>query len=234
MATTPKFIILTIILLACLLGGYMYLLSNREAGTGQGATASTTSGNTITIVAFGDSLTAGYGLPISESYPAQLETALRAQGLPVTVINSGVSGETTKGNLERAAFIRSQNPDIVLLGIGGNDALRALPLADTKKNITDTITTLKAGNTPPVVFLLQMQSPLNAGFAYKREFDALYQTLADENDIELLPFVTTKIFLNSDFVLPDRIHLNKAGYAEVVNLYLSEPVAEQVSTLLSQ
>lgn len=232
MATIPKFTIITAVALVCL-GGYIYTQSNKEPRTGQEVTATTTSANTITIVAFGDSLTAGYGLPISESYPAQLEAALRKQGLPVTVINSGVSGETTKGNLERAAFIRAQNPDIVLLGIAGNDALRALPLAETKKNISDTITTLRAGDTPPVVLLLQMQSPLNAGFAYKREFDALYQTLANENDIELLPFITTKVFLNSDYVLPDRIHLNKAGYAEVIDLYLLEPIAEQVSAMVS-
>jgi acyl-CoA thioesterase-1 len=185
----------------------------------------------VTIIAFGDSLTAGYGLPVSESYPAQLEQALIAKDLNVTVINSGVSGETTKGNLERAAFIRSQNPDIVLLGIGGNDALRALPIEETKKNILETVTTLKGGENPPVVMLLQMQSPLNAGLSYKRAFDAMYEDIAASQNIILLPFLTAEVFLKQENKLSDGIHLNKNGYAKVVELYLAEPVAEVVEKI---
>lgn len=184
-----------------------------------------------TIIAFGDSLTAGYGLPVSESYPAQLEKALIAKDLNVIVINSGVSGETTKGNLERAAFIRSQKPDIVLLGIGGNDALRALPIEETKKNILETVTTLKGGENPPVVMLLQMQSTLNAGLSYKRAFDAMYEDIAASQNIILLPFLTAEVFLKQENKLSDGIHLNKAGYAKVVELYLAEPVAEVIEKI---
>ena len=232
MATITKYLIIITVAIASL-GIYWFLGSSEVVKRGQGVTVATSTQSTITIVAFGDSLTAGYGLPISESYPAQLESALRAQGLSVTVINSGVSGETTRGNLERAAFIRAQNPDIVLLGIGGNDALRALPLTETQKNMSDTIAILKSGDRPPVIFLLEMQAPLNAGLIYKREFDALYQTIATANSIKLLPFITTKVFSNSDNVLPDRIHLNKVGYAQVINLYLLEPVAKQVTVLVT-
>lgn len=182
----------------------------------------------VKIIAFGDSLTAGYSLPASESYPAQLEATLKAQGLNVQIINSGVSGETTRGNLERAEFIRKQNPDIVLLGIGGNDALRLLPVEETKSNIEATIDILKSGTNPPEVILLRMQAPINVGLEYKRAFDTLYEDVASTKNITLLPFITNEVFLNRDFKLADGIHLNQAGYAEVIKLYLGGPVAELV------
>jgi acyl-CoA thioesterase-1 len=178
----------------------------------------------MTIIAFGDSLTAGFGLPASEAYPALLKESLESSGNKVTMINSGVSGETTKGNLERAIFIRNQNPDLVLLGIGGNDALRALPVDETKKNMSETIDILKSGINPPVVVLLKMQSPINAGLAYKRDFDAIYNDLGNEKDILVVPFITTEVFLNRKYKLPDGLHLNKIGYQKVVDLYLLEPV----------
>lgn len=185
----------------------------------------------VTVIAFGDSLTAGYGLPINESYPAQLDAALKAEGIQATVINAGVSGETTRGNLERAEFIRSQNPDIVLLGIGGNDALRELPVVDTKANIIQTIKTLKSGENPPVVVLLKMQSPLNAGLSYKREFDAMYEEIAESEEIILVPFLTAEIFLKQENKLSDGIHLNKVGYGKVVQDYLLEPVTEVIEKI---
>lgn len=181
----------------------------------------------LKIIAFGDSLTAGYGLPIEESYPAQLQVTLRALGHEVEVINAGVSGETTRGNLERAKFIRAQNPDIVLLGIGGNDALRLLPVAETKKNMEQTITTLQSGDHPPVIILLTIQAPLNVGLSYKKNFDAIYEELAEKQQVLLVPFLTTEIFLNKDYKLADGIHLNKAGYKKVIDSYLL-PVLEEV------
>jgi acyl-CoA thioesterase-1 len=186
----------------------------------------------VTIIAFGDSLTAGYDLPAFEAYPAQLEAALRAQGYAARVINAGVSGETTRGNLERARFIRSQNPDIVLLGIGGNDALRLLPIEETKKNIGETIDILQSGANPPVVVLLQMQAPLNAGLGYKRSFDEMYTALAKEKGTLLTPFLTLELFLQPENKLPDGIHLNATGNKLVVDEYLIPvlvPLLEQIS-----
>lgn len=171
------------------------------------------------IIAFGDSLTAGHGLPEGESYPRQLENKLRADGYSVRVINSGVSGETTAGNKARASFIASQNADIVLLGIGGNDALRYLPIEETKKNIEETIDILKA-NSKTQVILLGMRAPMNTGIAYKRQFDGMYQTIANTNNIPLIPFVTDEIFLNKNFKLEDGIHLNKEGYKKIVDEYI--------------
>lgn len=209
---------------------FFFLRDDNRAAMNTINERSTTAGG-VTIIAFGDSLTAGYGLPINESYPAQLDAALKAQGKQVTVINAGVSGETTRGNLERAEFIRSQNPDIVLLGIGGNDALRALPVSDTKANMIQTIETLKSGENPPVVILLKMQSPLNAGLSYKREFDAMYEEVAESEEIILVPFLTAEIFLKQENKLSDGIHLNKVGYSQVVQDYLVEPVVEVIEKI---
>lgn len=175
---------------------------------------------TYTIIAFGDSLTAGFGLPLSESYPAQLATRLKERGVDAEVINAGVSGETSRGNLERAQFIRSQNPTIVLLGIGGNDALRLLPLNETEANIRNTLTTLTSGENPPEVILLEMQAPLNVGPAYKQQFDALYATLEKEYRIPLVPFITEEVFLTPAYKLADGIHLNKEGYGKIVDDYV--------------
>lgn len=174
----------------------------------------------IKIIAFGDSLTAGYNLSNDESYPAQLENILKSRGYSVTVINAGVSGETSRGNLERADFISEQNPDIVLLGIGGNDALRSLPIKETKNNIINTINILKTNPNPPVIILLQMQAPLNSGLAYKKQFDEIYPEIVDETDVLLVSFITTEIYFDPQNKLPDGIHLNKIGYRKVIDNYL--------------
>jgi len=178
------------------------------------------------VIAFGDSLTAGYGVSQAEAYPAQLQTALFREGFSVQVINAGVSGETTRGNLERASFIRSQEPDIIILGIGGNDALRALPFEETQKNFFAVIDVLRGGEDPPEVLLLQMQAPLNAGGAYKRQFDALYERAAQKNNLKLVPFITPKIFLDPRNKLSDGIHYNQAGYAKVLEEHLLPAVRE--------
>lgn len=185
-------------------------------------------GAEYTIVAFGDSLTAGYGLPLSESYPYQLEERLKNEGLDVKVINAGVSGETTKGNNERAAFIKDQNPDMVILGIGGNDALRALPVSEMKSNMESTIKILQSAESKPTILILEMQSPLNAGFRYKQEFDAVYKDLSKKYDLPLVPFLVANVFLNGDLMLADRIHPNKNGYAKLIEDNLLKVVLKEI------
>lgn len=181
-----------------------------------------------TIIAFGDSLTAGYGLPLYESYPAQLEDKLKTEGLNVKVINAGVSGETTKGNNERANFVKEQKPNMVILGIGGNDALRALPISEMKNNMKSTIEIIKNAETKPKIILLQIQSPLNAGFKYKSEFDQVYKDLAKEYDLTLVPFLVSSVFLNPDLMLEDRIHPNKEGYKKLVDEYVAPAVLKEI------
>jgi acyl-CoA thioesterase I len=181
-----------------------------------------------TIIAFGDSLTAGYGLPLSESYPAQLETVLRGQGKSVKVINTGVSGETSFGNLERAKFIREQNSDIVILGIGGNDALRNLSVIEMRENLSKTIETLQSGINPPTVFLLSIVAPANLGLKYKREFDAVYTDLAKEYKLKLIPFVVPEVFTDKSFMTSDGIHPNKDGYKVLIDKYILPSIIESL------
>lgn len=214
-----KFII-ALIVIGLSIGLYVLFSGTTSPINQAGTNSSATSTADTTIVAFGDSLTAGYNLPENEAYPAQLEDKFIAAGYSVRVINSGVSGETSRGNLERAPFIRTQNPAVVLLGIGGNDALRSLSVSETKSNIEKTIQILQSGDNPPVVYLLQMQAPLNSGADYKQSFDALYSSLAQTYDIELTPFLTEEIFLNPANVLSDGIHLNKKGYGLVVDQHI--------------
>lgn len=183
------------------------------------------------IIAFGDSLTAGYGLPASEAYPALLEALLREKGFSVRVVNSGVSGETTRGNLERAAFIRSQDPDLVLLGIGGNDMLRQLPVSETRANIDATLAVLREGADAPKVVLLRIQAPANAGPEYKAAFDGIYDDLARAYDISTAPFVVPEVFLDPALLLSDRVHPNKAGYERIVREYLLPDVTSALSSL---
>jgi acyl-CoA thioesterase-1 len=221
------FIIIAVIIIIVAI--YFFLRGPQQTNNNLQEKVFTQDNTEIKIIAFGDSLTAGYNLLSYESYPAQLESRLTEAGFSVKIINSGVSGETTRGNLERANFIRSQNPDIVLLGIGGNDALRSLSVADVKSNIEKTIQILQSGENPPQVFLLQMQAPLNSGFAYKRQFDAVYPTLAKIYEIELVPFLTVEIFLDSSNVLSDGIHLNKQGYRKVVNQHIFPALTKELS-----
>lgn len=180
----------------------------------------------FSIVAFGDSLTAGYGLAYEESYPAQLEHVLRDGGYSVVVHNAGVSGETTAGNLERAPRVRDMNPDVVILGIGGNDALRVLPVETARENITSTIRILQEGTDAPRIILLRMQAPLNGGFAYKAAFDDMYDEIGEEFDIPVVPFLVFEVFRSREYMQRDGIHPNAAGYAFLIDKYVRPAVED--------
>lgn len=221
-------IILTILISVVLILALAWYFFLRDGNTKDTELATNTDGSKYTIVAFGDSLTAGYGLPLYESYPAQLEERLQAEGLDVKVINAGVSGETSKGNNERATFIKDQNPNMIIWGIGGNDALRALPVSEMKNNMENTIQILQSGENKPKILILKMQSPLNAGFKYKKEFDAVYEDLSKKYDLPLVPFLVSSVFLNSDLMLQDRIHPNKDGYAKLIEDNILDVVLSEI------
>lgn len=176
------------------------------------------SGREIKVLAFGDSLFAGYGLASSaESYPAQLEAALRAAGRNVRIANVGVSGDTTAAGRQRLAFaLDSQpaKPDLVLLELGGNDLLRGLPPEQTRANLAAMLAELKKREIPAV--LMSLQAPPNYGSTWQREFDAIYPDLAREYDATLVPFVTERVFLDPKLVQPDRIHPTRQGVAALV------------------
>lgn len=164
---------------------------------------------TTTIVAFGDSITAGYGLDIKDAYPAVLERALRNAGYDVVVINSGVSGETSAGGLSRAEFVASQKPDIVIVALGGNDMLRGIDPAATKNNLAGIIETFQRSGAR--VILAGMRAAANLGEGYVMQFDAVYPALAREFSVPLVPFLLDGVALEKSLNQRDGIHPNEEG-----------------------
>ncbi len=162
-----------------------------------------------TIVAFGDSVTAGYGIALDQAYPSILEQLLIAQGYSVRVINAGVSGETSAGGLRRVDFIKSLKPDVVILALGGNDVLRGLRPEDTKSNLKEIITQFKQEGIP--VILVGMYAPNNLGGAYGVEFNTLYPALSTELEVPLVPFLLEGVALQKELNQNDGIHPNEAG-----------------------
>ena len=169
------------------------------------------------ILAFGDSLYAGYGVAQDESFPHELEKALRARGMSVDVRNAGVSGETTQGGLQRLAFTLDglpRKPDLVLLGLGGNDMLRGLDPAQTDRNLRAMLDMLKQRGLR--VILTGMLAAPNLGPDYAARFNAIYPALAREYGVPLYPFFLDGVIGNPLFMQPDAIHPNPAGVDQIV------------------
>lgn len=165
-------------------------------------------------MAFGDSLTAGYRLPIKDSYPAQLEQLLIQDGYKVQITNAGVSGDTSEQGLRRIDWILKQgNYDIVLLCLGANDGLRQLPVKNLEENLLKVIDKFQAAGSK--VLLLGMQLPPNLYRGYRGEFEAVYKRVADKKRLPYLPFILEGVAANSKLNLEDMIHPNKDGYAVV-------------------
>jgi acyl-CoA thioesterase-1 len=178
-------------------------------------------------VFLGDSLTAGYGLPEDEAYPALVEAKLREEGFDVRVVNAGVSGDTTAGGLSRVDWILSQQPDVVAVGLGGNDGLRGLALDATEENLRRIVTRCRAAGAR--VILLGMKIPPNYGFDYAGRFDHMYGEIADDLDVPLVPFLLEGVAARPALNQPDRIHPNARGHqivAETVYPYVEEELGE--------
>lgn len=182
----------------------------------------------IKIIAVGDSLTAGYGLNLNESYPMQLEKKLQENYYNVEVINAGISGETTAGLLDRVEFIKSNNPGMILITIGGNDALRNLPLESTEENILAIIQSFKELVPANKIFLMEIKAPLNRGIAYANQFNSIYEKISKQEKINLVPFVTSEVFLDSSLMLEDRIHPNQKGYELIIDKYIYKAVKNEI------
>jgi len=162
------------------------------------------------IIAFGDSLTAGFGLAEKESYPYLLQQKLEADGFDYEVVNAGVSGDTSLGGLERADWVLDQeNAKILILELGANDLLRGLPPEKMKENLDKIIRKAKARNID--VLLCGMLAPPAAGAEYQREFTMVFPDLADEHGVEFLPFVLDGVALHKELNQPDGIHPNAEG-----------------------
>ncbi len=177
------------------------------------------------LMAYGDSLTHGYGLPAGETFPEQLEAALRDAGLDVTVINAGNSGETSAGGRARLDWALADAPDAVILELGANDGLRGLDPAATYDNLDAMLTRLTSEGLP--VLLAGMLAPPNLGREYGEDFNALYPRLAEKHGVPLYPFFLDGVALVPELNQADGIHPNAAGVAVIV-----ERIAPHVIRLL--
>jgi acyl-CoA thioesterase-1 len=168
----------------------------------------------IKILAFGTSLTQGYGLPPGTEYPAVLEAALKADRIDARVINAGVSGDTSAGGVSRIDWSLAGHPDYAIVELGSNDALRGLSPEQTEKNISAVLEKLKAAHVP--VLLLGMRAPRNLGKEYAAEFDPIYASLAKKYGVLLYPFMLEGVALNPKLNQADGIHPNPQGVKIIV------------------
>jgi acyl-CoA thioesterase-1 len=192
------------------------LLPKVEAGT-RGAT----------IVALGDSLTAGLGLPLSDSFPAQLEAALKANGRNVSVVNAGVSGDTASAALQRLDWALPPDASAAIVEFGGNDALQGLPPNEIKASLAKIIEHLQAKGLK--VLLAGMESPRNMGKDYVEAFAAIYPDLAKRYGLILYPFFLDGVVLNDGLMQEDGIHPNAKGVKRIV-----EGILPKVEELLAE
>jgi acyl-CoA thioesterase-1 len=171
---------------------------------------------TRTIVFFGDSLTAGYGLEDpAEAYPALIQKKLDATGQPWRVVNAGLSGETTAGGLRRLDWILRQPVDIFVLALGGNDGLRGIPPETSRANLQAMIDRIR-GRYPNVKLVLAgLQMPANLGPDFTRQFSAMYPELARQNHLVLIPFLLEGVGGVAGLNQPDGIHPNVQGHCKV-------------------
>src|SRR5688572_8789828 len=174
--------------------------------------AAAPSGPERRILAFGDSLIAGYGLEEGQGYPDVLEAALRERGINAQVIDAGVSGDTTAAGLQRIAFVldaQETAPELAIVELGGNDLLRGISPAETRDNLTAILTELQERRIP--VLLMGMRAPPNLGEAYVAEFDGIYPALAQRFGTALVPFFLEPVYDKPALIQQDRIHPTAEG-----------------------
>lgn len=176
----------------------------------------------LNVVAFGDSLMAGYQLDRQDAFPNRLAEALNANGLEINMTNAAVSGDTTSGGLARLDWSVPDGTDVVILELGANDALRGLPAETTRENLDNMMKRLRERDI--TVFLMGMLAPPNMGTAYEEEFNAIYPELADKFEVELYPFFLDGVAGIPELNLSDGIHPNPKGIAVMVENIL--PIAQ--------
>ena len=172
----------------------------------------------ITLLAYGDSLTAGYGLQPSDAFPVKLEAALRAQGHDVTVINGGVSGDTALDGLSRLDWALSEDVDAVIVELGANDALRGLPALQAEQALDGLLARLADKKLPTLV--AGMRAPPNLGPDYQAAFDGMYERLAAKHDALLYPFFLDGVAADVTLNQADGLHPNPAGVDVIVSRIL--------------
>jgi acyl-CoA thioesterase-1 len=186
-----------------------------------GAVASPAAAQQITILALGDSLTQGYGLPEGDGFVPQLEGWLRDRGHDATVINAGVSGDTTAGGLSRVDWALTDEVDAMIVALGGNDLLRGIDPATSRQNLRGILEVAQSRDLP--VLLIGLPAPGNYGPEYKRDFEAIYPDLSEEFGTLLVPNMLAAITgggaagrAQTDLLQGDRIHPNARGVKRIV------------------
>lgn len=174
--------------------------------------------NLPVIVAFGDSLTAGYGAGPGQSYPDFLQRDLEADGYHYRVVNLGVTGNTTKDGLARIKDVLALKPVVTIVAFGGNDGLRGLPVAEMRSNLDTILTTLKRSGTKVIIGGITL--PPNYGVAYVKAFNQVYPELASKDQLPLLPFMLADVWNNPSMMQADGIHPTGPGYAIVAKKFL--------------
>ena len=167
------------------------------------------------ITALVDSLTAGLHLAADLAYPAVLQRRLAAEGLPFRLLNAGVSGDTSAGGRSRVDWLLKQEPDVVVVGLGGNDGLRGLPLGTLEENLRAILSRLRDAGVP--VVLLGQRIPPSYGADYAEGFAAIYPRLAAEYDVAFVPFLLAGVGGDPELNLPDGIHPNARGHERVAD-----------------
>jgi acyl-CoA thioesterase-1 len=172
----------------------------------------------VSILAFGDSLTAGFGLAEADGFTAKLQAALAGKGIDARVINGGVSGDTSAGGLARLDWSLADKPDLVILELGANDALRGLDPAATRANLDAMLQRLRAAGVP--VLLVGMRAPPNLGRDFVAAFDRIYPELAAKYGVPLYPFFLDGVAVDARLTQPDGLHPNAAGVEVIVERLL--------------
>ena len=167
------------------------------------------------VLDFGDSLTAGLGLPANEAFPARLEAWLDQRGVAARVVNAGVSGDTTADGLARLDWALAEKPDLVILALGANDALRGIDPSTVHENLDKMIGKIEASGAK--VLLLGMLAPPNWGAEYKHAFDQIFRELAQTHHLPLYPFFLEGVAMNPELNQPDGLHPNEKGVAVLVD-----------------
>lgn len=198
----------------------------RRSGPDHGSERTVSHRDPPKIVAFGNSLTAGLGVPPEQSYPALLEERLKQAGYAYEVVNAGVSGDTTAGGVRRLDWVLKSDPEIVILELGANDGLRGLDLAETRKNLAAIIEQFQSSGIS--VLLTGMKLPSNYGPLYTSRFESLYQELAKQYEVPFYPFFLKGVAARPSLNQADGIHPTGEGYQIIAdNLFQAlEPLLQ--------
>lgn len=171
-----------------------------------------------TVLFFGDSITAGYGVDTEDAFPALIQSKLDSNNYHYRAVNAGLSGETSAGGLRRVEWVLQQSVDIFVLELGGNDGLRGVDPEDTKRNLQGIIDIVRKKDPKILLILTGMEAPPNMGQEYTNAFKQVYRDLALENDLLFIPFILEGVAGNPELNLPDGIHPTEEGHKIVADL----------------